>query len=100
FLARCLATPGIYRSRFPELRGRTPSGGRVTPEEIRQVRFRKSALGYQIRVVDDLLDALAVELELTTGAAPVPAAGAAAAARTISLVEAEQGSLARTAARR
>ncbi|MCU1599447.1 MAG: hypothetical protein JWO22_156 [Frankiales bacterium] len=100
FLARCLATPGIYRSRFPELRGRTPGGARVTPEQIRGVRFGKATLGYQIRVVDDLLDELEAELRITTAPEPVPAVEAVRALRTISLVEAERASLARTAGRR
>jgi DivIVA domain-containing protein len=66
FLARCLTHPGLQRSRFPELRGRAPSGERVTAEEIRRVRFRKAVLGYRIRVVDALLEELAEAVERTT----------------------------------
>ena len=100
FLARCVATPGVYRSRFPELRGRNPSGERVTVEEIARVRFRKTALGYQIRAVDALLDELQAALELMTWRAPELRGATAQAARRISLVEAEQGSRDRIAARR
>ncbi|MCW2668153.1 MAG: hypothetical protein JWO27_50 [Frankiales bacterium] len=66
FLARCLATPGLQRGRFPELRGLAPCGERVTAAEIRTVRFRKAVLGYQIRAVDALLDDLEHAVELTT----------------------------------
>jgi DivIVA domain-containing protein len=66
FLARCLAHPGLQRSRFPELRGRAPSGERVTADDIRGVRFRKALLGYRIRVVDALLDDLAAAVERTS----------------------------------
>lgn len=100
FLARCLATPGVYRSRFPQLRGGIPRGERVTTEEIREVRFPLARVGYSIRVVDDLLDQLAAAVELTKWQAPGRPGGVAAAVRTISLVEAERESLARTAGRR
>lgn len=100
FLSRCFATPGVYRSTFPQLRGRIPSGARVTPEDVASVRFRKRLVGYAIRDVDDLLDDLQQVISLTTWQSPAPPAGAAAEARTISLVEAEQASLARTAERR
>ena len=100
FLSRCLATPGVYRSTFPQLRGRIPSGLRVTAEEVAAVRFRKRWVGYAIRDVDELLDQLQHVIGLTTWRAPTPLAEAVAAARTISLVEAEQESLARTAERR
>ena len=70
FLARCLATPGVYRSQFPLLSGRTPAGERVTPEEIRDVRFGTVFMGYPIRKVDALLDALADAVERTTWREP------------------------------
>lgn len=97
FLSRCLATPGVYRSSFPDLRGRIPSGQRVTAEEVAAVRFRKRLVGYAIRDVDDLLDQLEHVISLTTWRAPTPLADAAAA-RTISLVDAEE--LAEVAERR
>jgi len=100
FLARCLATPGVYRSRFPQLRDLTPRGERVTAEEIRDVRFPKARLGYQIRAVDALLDELERVVELTRWRAPALESGAVRALRTISLVDTERESLARTAARR
>lgn len=100
FLARCLATPGVYRSRFPQLRGGVPRGERVTPEEIQDVRFPIRLVGYAIRVVDDLLDQLQEAVEVTTWRAPATPGGVVAALRTISLVEAERESLARTAGRR
>jgi DivIVA domain-containing protein len=100
FLSRCHATPGLYRSRFPQLRDVIPRGEPVTSAEIRDVRFPWKLRGYPIRVVDDLLDELAAAVELTKWQAPGPRGGAAAAVRTISLVEAERESLARTARRR
>jgi hypothetical protein len=39
FLSRCHATPGVYRSRFPQMRDVIPRGKPVTSEEIRDVRF-------------------------------------------------------------
>ena len=100
FLSRCHATPGVYRSRFPQLRDVIPRGKPVTTEEIRDVRFPSKLRGYPIRVVDDLLDELAAAVELTKWQAPGKPGGVATAARTISLVEAERESLARTAGRR
>ena len=100
FLARCLATPGVYRSAFPQLRGRVPGGMRVTADEVRDVRFGWTLVGYAIREVDALLDEVAEAVEVTRWRAPAPLAAAVQAVRTISLVEAEQASLARTAERR
>ena len=85
FLARCLATPGVYRSKYPQLRGRTPSGPRVTAQEIRDVRFRKATWGYQMRVVDTLLDELADAVELTGWSAPGTTVAVAPMRRTIVL---------------
>lgn len=100
FLARCLATPGVYRSQFPQLRGLIPGGERVTPEEVAEVRFPSVLIGYAIREVDALLERLQAAVELTTWRAPELRRAVAGEARTISLVEAERGSLARTAGRR
>lgn len=100
FLARCLATPGIQRRRFPELRGLVPSGERVTPEQIRDVRFRKVGLGYPIRVVDELLDQLQAAAELTTWRATELRTVVTREPRKVPLVDGERGPLARTAGRR
>ena len=103
FLARCLATPGVYRSQFPLLSGRTPAGERVTPEEIREVQFSKAVLGYPIRKVDGLLDALAETVERTTWREPEAAVNegrALATLRVLSLVDAERRTLERPTARR
>ncbi|MCU1624407.1 MAG: hypothetical protein JWL79_3252 [Frankiales bacterium] len=97
FLARCLATPGIQRGRFPQLRGLAPSGERVTPEQIRDVRFPKAALGYQIRVVDALLDELQAAAELTTWRATALRTVVTRDPRKVPLVDAERAPLVRTA---
>ena len=70
FLSRCLATPGVYRSRFPDLRDLLPAGERVSAQEIRDVRFPSRLVGYPIRTVDALLDELAAAVERTTWRAP------------------------------
>ena len=85
FLARCLATPGVYRSAFPQLRDRVPGGERVTAAEVREVRFRPAVLGYSIRQVDALLDELEQALERTRWQPPLPDARP----HVISLVDAE-----------
>ena len=59
FLARCLATPGVSRSRFPELRHLRPAGPPVTREEVDAVRFGQATWGYSIRRVDAVLDRIA-----------------------------------------
>lgn len=100
FLSRCHATPGVYRSRFPQMRDVIPRGKPVTSEEIRDVRFPTKLRGYPIRLVDDLLDELQAAVELTKWRAPTRPGTAASGARTISLVEAERASHARTAGHR
>jgi hypothetical protein len=100
FLARCLATPGIPRGRFPQLRGLAPSGERVTPEQIRDVRFPKAGLGYQIRMIDALLDELQAAAELTTWRATELRTVVTREPRKMPLVDAEREPLARTAGRR
>jgi DivIVA domain-containing protein len=65
FLARCLATPGISRSHFPELRHLTPAGAPVTVADVEAVRFGQATWGYPIRRVDDLLDRLAGTLAVS-----------------------------------
>lgn len=94
FLGRCLATPGVYRSRFPQLRGRIPGGRPVTADDVREVRFPTALWGYRIREVDALLDELQAAVEVTTWRAPELPAAAGQAPRTISLVDTERGSLA------
>lgn len=95
FLARCLATPGIYRGQFPQLRDLAPRGQRVTAQEIRDVRFPKAHLGYQIRAVDALLDQLERAVELTTWRSPALESGAVQSLRRISLVDTPRASTAR-----
>ena len=100
FLGRCLATPGVYRSRFPQLRGRIPGGRPVTPDEVRDVRFPTALWGYPIRAVDALLDELQAAVEVTTWRAPALPDAAEPAPRTIVLVDTEPGSLAHAGAHR
>jgi DivIVA domain-containing protein len=89
FLARCVATPGVYRSRYPQLRAVAPGGQRVTPDEIRDVRFDTALLGYRIREIDALLAELHEAVALTTWHAPGLPGEALRRPRTISLVEQE-----------
>ena len=96
FLSRCLATPGVYRSRFPQLRGRIPGGAPVTPDDVRDALFPQALWGYQIRAVDALLDELQAAVEVTTWRAPEQPAAAGPAPRTISLVDTEPTSLSRS----
>jgi DivIVA domain-containing protein len=90
FLARCLATPGVYRSRYPQLRARTPDGERVTADEISDVRFAMSLIGYRIREVDSLLEDLYEAVERTTWAAPEIDLTTASLTRSVALQESER----------